>query len=369
MIFNFTKEDFRKTNELLKVKERNILAAEFYIEYLNDYSRLTNSDDITNVLIKNIAIENAFYETMLQKMNINKNDKEFKLISKNSHLEKVNLLNTKDYENNPYYQLIKNLNLKDDNWIINNQYYEAYEGFVYDEIKVDPTNYSEYTPIGFFNEKFIYPAIIEDDLIWMSIIPHEINTMKEAINNAYGNVLVIGLGLGYFAFMVSKKENVKSVTIIEKDQKVINMFTQNLLPIFKNKNKIKIIHDDAFVYLNSGFHYDYLFFDIYHNVGDGFSLYLKAKNYENKQVANLYDYWIETSLIAMLRRYVLMLFEEKVIYHYTENDYKIEKNENDKIINKLYFHLRDYQFNSYQEFHDFLSDTNLKKLARELKYQ
>ncbi len=369
MIFNFTQLDFTNTDKLLKAKEDNILIAEFYNEYLTNYSTSVSKKDITNSLQNGIALKEAFFDHVFSNMQIDTNDKNIIRLIRESKINEIKLLNKSEYENNPYYQLIKNIEIVNDDWILNSQYYEAYEGFVYDEIILNQENYKEYTPLGCFNEKFYYPSIIQKDLIWMSIIPHEINTMNEPINNARGNVLVIGLGLGYFSYMVSNKKCVKSVTIVEKDEKVINIFNKYLLDKFENKKKIKIIHDDAFIYLKNCPHYDYVFIDIYHNVGDGFSLYLKLKKYEKLNYADKYDYWIETSLIAMLRRYVLTLYEEKTIYHYTENDYKSARNENDKIINALYFHLKDYQFNSYQEFHDFLSEENLKLLVRELNYE
>ena len=58
----------------------------------------------------------------------------------------------------------------------------------------------------------------------MLITPNEIETMKKSISEATGNVLTYGLGLGYYAYMVSMKENVESVTIVEKDKEIIDLF-------------------------------------------------------------------------------------------------------------------------------------------------
>ena len=41
--------------------------------------------------------------------------------------------------------------------------------------------YQEHTPFGFFDSKFPYLALLKDDEIWMSVIPHEINTMKKPV--------------------------------------------------------------------------------------------------------------------------------------------------------------------------------------------
>ena len=156
--------------------------------------------------------------------------------------------------------------------------YFPFEGFVYDELDIDPNNYySEHTPLGFFDKEFPFLAVIQKDEIWMSVIPHEINTMKKPIQNAFGNVLVLGLGIGYYQFMIALKEEVKSITIIESDKNAIKIFNECIYPFVKNKDKIHIINDDAFEFLknNDLNKFDYIFSDIWHNAGDGLPLYLK----------------------------------------------------------------------------------------------
>ena len=68
----------------------------------------------------------------------------------------------------------------------------------------------------------------------MTITPNEIETMKEAVDKASGNVLTFGLGLGYYAYMVSEKENVESVTIVDSNEDVIDLFKKYVLPQFKH---------------------------------------------------------------------------------------------------------------------------------------
>ena len=83
----------------------------------------------------------------------------------------------------------------------------------YDDIDIKD-NFIEVSKIGYFNKSFKYLVVNKNDVTWMSTDPNEINTMKDAINNAKGNVLVFGLGLGYYAYMISLKKEVKKITII-----------------------------------------------------------------------------------------------------------------------------------------------------------
>mgnify|MGYP004628899591 FL=1 len=127
----------------------------------------------------------------------------------------------------------------------------------------------------------------------MLITPNEIETMSESISEAYGNVLTYGLGLGYYQYMISNKDNVKSITIIEKDQNIIDLFTKYILPQYKYKNKIKIINEDALKYKYNN-EYDYVFVDIWHDPSDGIELYTKMKQLEKPNIK--YSYWIEKTI-------------------------------------------------------------------------
>ena len=148
----------------------------------------------------------------------------------------------------------------------------------------------------------MFPAILEKDRIWMTITPNEIKTMKEPVDGAVGHVLTFGLGLGYYAYMVSEKDNVESVTVVEINEDVIHLFTKYVLPQFQNAGKIKIIKADAFEYakkhMTPGKH-DFVFTDLWHDVSDGIDMYVKMKEYE-KQSPTFFSYWIEKSILCYL---------------------------------------------------------------------
>jgi 2-polyprenyl-3-methyl-5-hydroxy-6-metoxy-1,4-benzoquinol methylase len=82
--------------------------------------------------------------------------------------------------------------------------------------------------------------------IWMSDTPFEYETNRKAISVATGDVLECGLGLGLFTYYASKKQGVKTITIVEKAQPVIDLVYHKI----KNK-KTNIIKDDAISFLKS----------------------------------------------------------------------------------------------------------------------
>lgn len=357
MIINLSKKDEQELRHYLDIKEYNISAAEVYIDYFSDHYTVFEKKDVE---------KEGYYKAFLNALEIDENDDYFVELNKVAHIDKIDKLNPQKYLEDEYAKSVITKNVDNGNWILTHLHYLPYEGFVYDELEINDEYYQEHTPFGYFESKFPYIAVIEEDLIWMSVIPHEINTMRKPIKDAFGNVLVLGLGLGYFPFHIALKDDVDKITIIENDEKVISLFNDYIFPHFKNKDKIKVIHDDAFKYLDEHHDFDFVFADIWHNVGDGLPLYLKIKKYEDVCKNTKFEYWIETSMLAMLRRQTLTVIEEQYFEHLAEKEYLRARNDNDRIINGIYFALKDLKINSIDDIHYLLSEESLKQLAKRI---
>ena len=131
----------------------------------------------------------------------------------------------------------------------------------------------------------------------------KINKIQEEkpIKNAKGKVLTLGCGMGYFAYMASIKEDVESITIIELEQNVIDLFEKCILPQFENKDKIKIVKADAVEYLRNTEDgvYDYCFADIWIGIED-IAPYFAVKEIGRNLRKTKIEYWIEDSFAILL---------------------------------------------------------------------
>lgn len=262
----------------------------------------------------------------------------------------VHCLETREYRDNPYLKNIKFPDTATRHWKFTHYSYRPYEAFICNDIDIDK-NLREVPQIGFFRERFAYPAVEQDGREWMAVKPSEIETMRAPIEEAMGKVVTFGLGLGYFAYMVSEKPDVTSLDIVERSEEAIALFERHILPQFPNKEKIRIIRSDAFWFLNENMwqdarqeasgqckrsteegqgreeqnregrstqrgtettnreekqgRYDYAFIDLWHDTADGLEMYLKAKRIENKlHTAGLqtkFAYWVEKSLLSAYR--------------------------------------------------------------------
>lgn len=219
-----------------------------------------------------------------------------------SFKKNARILKSSDYEDNDYYRDIKfDKEIKIGRYILTKERFLRGEIMTYDI--GDVLEYNICVPkLGIWEDNFDYPILIEDTNVWMSITPNEIHTMEEPINNAHGRVLTFGLGLGYFAYMASLKESVTSITIVEKSQEVIDIFNKVILPQFKTKDKIDIIHADMFDYIEEhdiDKEFDYMFVDIWKDCMQVY-LYLKCrKALENIKDIQI-DYWISKEIDYLL---------------------------------------------------------------------
>ena len=277
----------------------------------------------------------------------------------------IDKLSPKDYSENPYFINVRPKAKKDGSFRLDYLKKPSHIGFVYDEMIAKGRYFEEVTPFGYFEKPFEFLALLEKERIWMSITPHEINTMKEPIKKAKGKVITLGLGLGYFAYMVHLKEDVSKVTVIEKDKKVIALFKENILPFFPFKEKIEIIEGDAVDYMEDASPFDYLFADLWHFAIDGLHLYLKLNKFEKRYPSSVFDYWIEPSMLILIRKALIILVEEE-IHHTSDDDYKDAATISDEVVNALHFLLKEKEIKSIDDLLELLKEENLKSLAKTL---
>lgn len=286
-----------------KIKEDNYKLFTVLSHYLNNSPDYINEEEMNEMIHSGVTSEYAFKLMLAAAFGLdmvdNVHDKDFF----NKYFNNmVHQLDANEYQDNPYYKNIKIPTIKIGHSELKYEKYKPFEGFVCNDI-IQTEEGRQIPQIGFFDTEFSFPAVLENDRIWMTITPNEIETMKEAVDQAFGNVLTFGLGLGYYAYMVSEQENVDSVTVVEMNEDVIYLFNNYVLPQFQNAHKIKIIKAEAFEYAEQHIipgTYDFVFTDLWHDVSDGIDMYLKMKRVENRSPDTMFAYWIEKSMLCYL---------------------------------------------------------------------
>ena len=164
----------------------------------------------------------------------------------------VRVLDPAVYRADPYYAGIRFPEIARGRWRLTQMTYAPYQLIPCGHTRLTPQG-AELPRLGYFTEPFSYPAVLEKDREWMTVTPNEIATMAAEIGEARGNIAVLGLGLGYFAFMCARKPQVSRV---------------------------------------------------WHDVGDGLPLYLRLLPLAPRWRAP-FRYWIEEDMLIFLRGLLL----------------------------------------------------------------
>ena len=137
-----------------------------------------------------------------------------------------------------------------------------------------------------YNKKFI--RLIDENEKFnrciMSNTPMEEYTNKDFIINAFGDVLIGGLGIGMIILPLQDKSNVKSITIVEKNKDIIYMISNQL----NFNSKVSIVNDDIFTYKPINNKYDCIYIDIWNYVNSD------VYNDEMKPLKNKYRKYLKS---------------------------------------------------------------------------
>ena len=158
---------------------------------------------------------------------------------------------------------------------------------------------------GKISPPFKVPALMVDGspIYPMEVTPDEIISFNNRSENASGNVLICGCGVGFTAYTLSLREDIDSITILENDPDVIALFKENIEP--EIKTPIRIIECDALEYLgltpNSKGQpqedlrkYNYIDVDTWFSLEDMIYPYLKCLKLEKEYPDITFSYWLES---------------------------------------------------------------------------
>ena len=342
----------KRVQDLISNNNININVADLLVNAFN-YTDIFDIDEIKQYIKEGLNEKEAMMQMFTKAFDIDYELDENKEVMDSYILNNLKKLDSKEYLDNEYAKTAKATG-KYKKYALKYITYEPYQLFAYDDICLEGDK--ENSRIGYFDHKFSYLALTEGNNIWMSLNSNEIETMKPYIAKAKGNVLVLGLGMGYVPFMMALKPEVKTITIVEKDPEIIGLFNSLIYPNFKNKEKIKIVEDDAINCTRKQNKFDYLFADLWHSPEDGLSLFVQLKRI-NRNI----DCWLEVSMYALLRRCMISLIEETTL-GYKEDNYKFARTYTDKVINKYYQKTKNLTLNTNEDLDKLLDNDNLLSL-------
>ena len=307
MKINLSSEEVLKLKTIIDNTNLNRKVLDAYSTLLQENSKIITKDMVDEVMQSSgVDDKYAYFVLLASVLGLDLDDDFAKEVVDRYIMPSLNKVDVNRYYDYPFYKDISFDNVKTDKWELKYEYLDPYELFVYNDIEVKE-NFVEIPRMGFFDTEYKYPAVLENGNEWMTLLPNEIESMRLDIDKVSGNVVTFGLGLGCFAYMASLKDEVKSLTIVDKSDEVIDLFKTYILPQFKTKDKIKIVNMDAYEFVKKEMkdtHFDYAFVDIWHDISDGVDMYLEFKKIEHYAPNTKFLYWIEDLILSYLRGYI-----------------------------------------------------------------
>jgi len=299
-----TEQDKERLARLTKTFDRNYRVTAMYSEYLERYPEVI-TEEMISALTEDGAIskKEALVAILSELFSLDFANAEDRVLIRDYLTPSVRLLDAQKYRENPYYKSIRIENISEGSWEYKNECYLPYRGVIAGDMMLF-SDMTDIPPLGFFTESFDFPAVLEDGNEWMTLTPVDLDTCEEAIAKAHGKVVTFGLGLGYYAYMVARKGEVESVTVVEKSPAVIALFEKHLLPQMECRDKIRIVEADAFEYAERVMpdeQFDYAFVDTWRDASDGVPMYERMKKLEHLSKNTEFDYWIEGFLRSRIR--------------------------------------------------------------------
>jgi hypothetical protein len=131
----------------------------------------------------------------------------------------------------------------------------------------------------FFNGDIVIPVIRQPrewdhDRVWMSLTPMEVFSLRPGTRLAKGHTVIAGLGMGHQLIDVTNKRNVREVTLVEKEQGLVDW----VLPRIEKhlgQAPVEVIVGDAYDALKT-LEADVALIDIFSSYGGNFMPYCRG---------------------------------------------------------------------------------------------
>jgi hypothetical protein len=146
-----------------------------------------------------------------------------------------------------------------------------------------------YSGSKYYIPKGEYCRLVVGGAVVMSDTPDEYQSNRNFIHRASGDVLVAGLGLGAILVPIIDREEIRSITVVEVSEDVIDLVYPHIKKLDKN-NKIMIINEDIFNFAPDKI-WDVIYFDIWP--------YIVSDNYEqmkklHRKFCKRYTTWMDS---------------------------------------------------------------------------
>lgn len=226
-------------------------------------------------------------------------------------------------------------------------------------------------PIAYFNQAVRYPVIMKNEKMLFAMSGQVFLDYDSLIRPVSKDVLICGLKAGYLAYMLQRKQSVTSVTVVEHDAEVIHLFKEQILPQFENPDKIHIIQDDAYEYLQRHEKdYHWIIDDLYQYFHNHIDSLIRMAAIGNAYSHTRFLYWEEGNMLDNIRAALLADAAASLSKDYDQALKQIvtddESQEYIRLVHNLF---EDYRIDKVKDYTDLYDDRKLHKILKKQSLQ
>lgn len=107
----------------------------------------------------------------------------------------------------------------------------------------------------------------ENDRVWMSVAPMELESQGWHATHASGRVLIGGAGLGVLLYNVARKPNVSKVFVVENNPDISEM-ASDFVTAWGLRDKVSFVVEDMLEFKTKEMAFDFAAIDIWPDLGD-----------------------------------------------------------------------------------------------------
>jgi hypothetical protein len=156
---------------------------------------------------------------------------------------------------------------------------------------------SEILPIiACFDKDVRFPILLRKNKLVAGIDPSIMYSMEQKCEKMKGDVLLLGLELGYFLYRCEYNPSVTSITVVESDKRLIQLFERVIKPQMSLSKEVNIVKDIEYnTFISDLSKYDTIFVNQWTSASiEEFDKYMKYKSWQilyakNKNI----EYWLE----------------------------------------------------------------------------
>lgn len=175
MKIEIDERDYTEVRKFEKVRNLNGRVLELYASYIRNCPCFITKELVKELMTEcGVEEEYAYFLLLASAFDLDMEQNRTDIELAESYIRpSIKKLDIEVYKENAYYKNIKIPAITFRGWQLKYEEYKPYEAFIYNDVVLHE-DFREIPRLGFFDKNFVFPAVLQDGVEWMTITPNEL---------------------------------------------------------------------------------------------------------------------------------------------------------------------------------------------------